>query len=193
MPKIAFYNQIVKPGMTRVEMSNKAQSDAVSDAVASLNLSLPNGQVDELKTSENTISLSPGEFGRLTLSTPDAQVSSVGTGAKFRRGLTASQSGSLSGVRFDCDGDRFAVSVFGFSKVVLVGCKITRTAKGGGSRHVLLDSGSIVFVACEFVGALGDQDKILTKGTPGGTAVAIGCRFPIGADVSDFDVNLGAI
>ncbi len=70
MPSVAFYNQIVKPGMTKVEVSNKAQSDAVSDAVAALNLSLPNGEVVETKLADNAISLAPGEFGKLILSAP---------------------------------------------------------------------------------------------------------------------------
>lgn len=196
MPSVAFYNQIVKPGMTRVEVSNKAQSDAVSDAVAALNLSLPNGEVVETKLADNAISLAPGEFGKLVLSAPNTRVSSVGSGSSFARGLVALASASISGVRFDCDADGPAVTISGGAKVVFVGCRFHRSVKGGedsSSRHIFLRNGSAVFVACEFTGALGESSKILDKGSPGGTANAIGCTFVSGAGVAEFDNNLGAI
>ena len=196
MPSVAFYNQIVKPGMTKVEVSNKAQSDAVSDSVAALNLSLPNGEVVETKLVDNTISLAPGEFGKLVLSAPNTRISSVGSGSSFARGLVVSESAFVSGIRFDCDADGSAVTVLDGAKVVFTGCRFHRSVSGGessSSRHVFLDNGSAVFVACEFTGSLGESDKILHKGSPGGTANAIGCTFVSGAGVAEFDNNLGAI
>ena len=196
MPSVAFYNQIVKPGMTKVEVSNKAQSDAVSDAVAALNLSLPNGQVVETKLADNAISLAPGEFGKLVLSAPNTRVSSVGCGSSFARGLVAFSSASISGVRFNCDADGPAVTILDGAKVLFIGCRFHRAVKGGedsSSRHIFLRDGSAVFVACEFTGSLGESDKILHKGSPGGTANAIGCAFVSGAGVAEFDNNLGAI
>ena len=65
--------------------------------------------------------------------------------------------------------------------------------ESSSSRHVFLNNGSVVFVACEFTGSLGESDKILHKGSPGGTANAIGCKFVSGAGVAEFDSNLGAI
>ena len=169
MPSVAFYNQIVKPGMTKVEVSNKAQSDAVSDSVAALNLSLPNGEVVETKLVDNTISLAPGEFGKLVLSAPNTRISSVGSGSSFARGLVVSESAFVSGIRFDCDADGSAVTVLDGAKVVFTGCRFHRSVSGGessSSRHVFWITVALCLSLVSSRGRWESLTRYSTRGLP---------------------------